>query len=180
MKKTLLAGVLAAGLLAVAQQHAAAWFNLYAGGAASISWGPPHFSYFANMDPNAKGSWFSKGSPPVIDPGFSSSGGYPSDGAGFPGYGMSTVPSFGTPSPAPVQPWSAPMPSVPSAPKGSDTPAPKDEVGSNPSGYQPVGYYGGSAPANFWDSYQGGYPPINSYEYPDYGSFFPAPLWFGR
>jgi hypothetical protein len=185
MKKFLLAGMTAAALLALSQQPASAWFNLYAGGAASISWGPPHCSYFAN-----KGGGGAAVAPAYGAPAYPAFGdGLAGYGDGFAGYG---APAYGAPAgygdglsgyggtPAapyePSKPWTAPSPtpspmqSPPSAPKGGGSGTQPETMGLL-NGYQPAGYFDGYQPTN-WDGYQAGSQPINWNSYQ--GGYQPA------
>jgi DNA-directed RNA polymerase II subunit RPB1 len=189
MKKILLAGTVAAALLAVSQQHASAWFNLCAGGYASISCGPP-YCWSKNASCGAADSGYPA---PTVFPahgdgfagygdgfagygdGFASHGGsFPSYGGSLPGYG-STFPGYDNTTGAPAdtsRPWTAPaptpLPQGPATPKGGESSSPQPETRGSFEGYQPAGYSGGYQPASFWNDYQGGSGPVN---YP------PASYW---
>jgi hypothetical protein len=168
MNKCLLGSLLAAALLAVSQQDASAWFNLYAGGAASISWGPPHCAYFANKASQAAPAAAPAAgyAMPAVDAGYPAYGAYPGYGDGLSGYGGFS--GYGNPTGVPSEPsksWTAPvptpLPSGPAAPKsGGGAGSAQPETAGFFDGAQSAGYSGGYLPINTWNNnYQGGYQP---------------------
>jgi hypothetical protein len=209
MKNILLAGVLAVMLVALSQEHVSAWFNLYAGGSASISWGPPHCAFFANR---GSGGLVGRAAPPAAAPGYP----YPAPAAAYPGYGYAAAaayPNYGYPGTVPPgygYPPSGAQPGgggagestrPPMEPVPPENPAPKSggEGGAKPPtlgystssqyGYQPVGYtYGTSGNWN-WGYGQAGYQQSGGYGSSGYGGYdntgfgsaFQAPsYWYDR
>jgi hypothetical protein len=188
MNKILLAGALAVALLALSQEHASAWFNLYAGGSASISWGPNPRNGGGLFGRRHPGNDSGYGSPYNAYPGYGYAwgdgypyNGYPYNGYPYNGYPSSGVPSGGTPTePARPDMQRVPDPTPKSGGSGSSQPEGVSS-NSNQSGYQSVGSSYGDYSNWNWNYYQGGYQQAGYYDYSAYGSSSQAPsYWYGQ